>query len=45
MAEKKSGIGKVLKFLAGLVIAGFALLNAYKAVKRALRAVKSASGK
>jgi hypothetical protein len=45
MAEKKSGLGKAIKFGAGLLIAGFAILNAIKAIKRAARAVKSAGGK
>jgi hypothetical protein len=45
MAEKKSGIGKAIKFGAGLLIAGFAILNAIKAIKRATKAVKSAGGK
>ncbi|MGA9140183.1 MAG: hypothetical protein WBZ29_08160 [Methanocella sp.] len=45
MAGKKSGLGKIIKFGAGLVIAGFAVLNAIKALKRAARAVKNAGGK
>jgi hypothetical protein len=45
MAEKKSGLGRIIKFGAGLLIAGFAILNAIKALKRAARAVKSAGGK
>jgi hypothetical protein len=45
MAEKKSGLGRTIKFGAGLLIAGFAILNAIKALKRAAKAVKSAGGK
>jgi hypothetical protein len=45
MATTKAGLGRALKFGIGMIIAGFAILNAVKAVKRAARAVKGASGK
>jgi hypothetical protein len=45
MATTKAGLGRAIKFGIGIIIAGFAILNAVKAVKRAARAVKGASGK
>ncbi len=45
MAKTKSGLGRALKFGIGMIIAGFAILNAIKAAKRAARAVKSAGEK
>jgi hypothetical protein len=45
MAKTKAGLGRAIKFGIGMIIAGFAILNAIKAVKRAARAVKGASEK
>jgi UDP-N-acetylmuramyl pentapeptide phosphotransferase/UDP-N-acetylglucosamine-1-phosphate transferase len=45
MATTKAGLGQALKFGIGMIIAGFAILNAVRAVKRAARAVKGAGGK
>jgi hypothetical protein len=45
MAKTKSGLGRAIKFGIGMIIAGFAILNAIKAAKRAARAVKSAGEK
>jgi hypothetical protein len=45
MATTKAGLGRALKFGIGMIIAGFAILNAVRAVKRAARAVKGASEK
>ena len=45
MAKTKAGLGRAIKFGIGMIIAGFAILNAIKAVKRAARAVKSAGEK
>jgi hypothetical protein len=45
MATTKAGLGQAIKFGIGMIIAGFAILNAIKAVKRAARAVKSAGEK
>lgn len=45
MATTKAGLGRALKFGIGMIIAGFAILNAVRAVKRALRAVKGAGEK
>jgi len=45
MATTKAGIGRALKFGIGMIIAGFAIINAVKAVRRAARAVKSAGEK
>jgi hypothetical protein len=45
MATTKAGLGRTIKFGIGMIIAGFAILNAIKAVKRAARAGKSASEK
>jgi len=45
MATTRAGLGRALKFGLGMIIAGFAILNAVKAVRRAARAVKSAGGK
>jgi hypothetical protein len=43
MAKSKSGIGRAIKFGIGMIIAGFALLNAYKSLKRATRSAKRAT--
>jgi hypothetical protein len=45
MAKKKSGLGRAIKFGIGMIVAGFALLNAYKSLKRAARSAKSAAEK
>jgi hypothetical protein len=45
MAKTKAGFGRAIKFGIGMIIAGFAVLNAIKAAKRAARAVKGVGEK
>lgn len=43
MVRTKAGLGRAIKFGIGMIVAGFAILNAYKAAKRAARATKRAT--
>lgn len=45
MAKEKRGLGRAISFAVGAAIAALALINAYKAMKRAYRAVKKVGAK